>query len=153
MELSTVLDSTQMQKYKDMQGRRPPMGTPPPPMGTTPPPMGTPPPSRRLPHSDPCGSPLRRAPRSEKFAERFGQNLAAARTKAGISQEELGVRAGLHRTAVGQLERGERVARADTLVKLGGSLSLEPQELLEGLCWTPGHYTTGAMAVEQRREK
>ena len=81
------------------------------------------------------------------FPERFGLNLAAARRKAGISQEELGVRAGLHRTAVGQLERGERVARADTLVKLGGSLALEPGELLVGLSWTPGHYSAGAMAV------
>jgi transcriptional regulator with XRE-family HTH domain len=87
------------------------------------------------------------------FPERFGQNLAAARTKAGLSQEELGARAGLHRTAVGQLERGERVARADTLVKLSGSLSLRPQELLEGLTWTPGHYTTGAMAIEPPGEK
>jgi transcriptional regulator with XRE-family HTH domain len=72
------------------------------------------------------------------FAERFGANLAYLRKRARISQEELGVRASLHRTAVGQLERGERVARTDTLIKLAGSLGVDPAELLEGLSWEPG---------------
>jgi len=77
------------------------------------------------------------------FAEQFGSNLAWHRKGAGISQEELGVRASLHRTAVGQLERGERVARADTLVKLAGSLGVEPAELLDGLSWEPGGTRVG----------
>src|SRR6185503_16551135 len=41
------------------------------------------------------------------FAARFGANLAYCRNRAGgLSQEELGMRAEMHRTAVGQLERG-----------------------------------------------
>lgn len=48
------------------------------------------------------------------------------------------MRASLHRTAVGQLERGERVARVDTLIKLAGSLGLPPGELLVGMTWDPG---------------
>jgi transcriptional regulator with XRE-family HTH domain len=72
------------------------------------------------------------------FANHFGLNLARARIRAGLSQEELGVRSSLHRTAVGQLERGERVARTDTLVKLAGSLDVSPVVLLEGLNWSPG---------------
>lgn len=52
------------------------------------------------------------------FAGRFGANLLYCRERANLSQEELGMRAELHRTAVGQLERGDRVARTDTLVKL-----------------------------------
>jgi transcriptional regulator with XRE-family HTH domain len=51
------------------------------------------------------------------FAIHLGLNIARARERTGLSQEELGVRSFLHRTAVGQLERGERVARSDTLVK------------------------------------
>jgi transcriptional regulator with XRE-family HTH domain len=83
------------------------------------------------------------------FAVRFGANLAYCRQRAGdLSQEELGMRAELHRTAVGQLERGERVARSDTLVKLAGSLGVPYDELLDGLIWTPGNWTKGLMAVE-----
>jgi transcriptional regulator with XRE-family HTH domain len=72
------------------------------------------------------------------FAADFGRNLARCRKHVGLSQEELAVRASLHRTAVGQIERGERVARVDTLVKLAGSLGLPPGELLVGLSWEPG---------------
>ena len=74
---------------------------------------------------------------------KFGKNLAHCRRRADLSQEELAVRASLHRTAVGQLERGERVARVDTLVKLAGSLDLPPGELLDGLGWTPGGTRVG----------
>jgi transcriptional regulator with XRE-family HTH domain len=71
-------------------------------------------------------------------ATQFGKNLARCRKAADLSQEETAVRASLHRTAVGQLERGERVARVDTLIKLAGSLEIEPGELLTGLSWQPG---------------
>jgi transcriptional regulator with XRE-family HTH domain len=81
-------------------------------------------------------------------ADQFGRNLAHRRKQAKLSQEELSVRASLHRTAVGQIERGERVARVDTLVKLAGSLGIPPGELLDGIGWDPGgtrlgQYTTG----------
>ena len=42
---------------------------------------------------------------------------ARARKRADLSQEELGIRASLHRTEISQLERGMRIARADTLLK------------------------------------
>jgi transcriptional regulator with XRE-family HTH domain len=83
------------------------------------------------------------------FAARFGQNLARYRELANLSQEELGVRASLHRTAVGQLERGERIPRADTVVKLAGSLGIAPEKLLEGLQWTPGGTTIGRLSVSE----
>jgi transcriptional regulator with XRE-family HTH domain len=79
-----------------------------------------------------------------KVADQFGQNLAYCRRRAKLSQEELAVRASLHRTAVGQLERGERVARVDTVIKLAGSLGIPPEELLDaeelldGMGWDPG---------------
>jgi transcriptional regulator with XRE-family HTH domain len=82
------------------------------------------------------------------FAARFGANLACCRNRAGITQEELGMRAEMHRTAVGQLERGERVARTDTLVKLAGSLGTRYDELLDGLVWTPSIRTAGVLAIE-----
>ena len=77
------------------------------------------------------------------IAAQFGTNLARRRKRAHLSQEELAVRASLHRTAIGQLERGERTARIDTLVKLAGSLDLPPGELLDGMGWTPGGTRVG----------
>jgi transcriptional regulator with XRE-family HTH domain len=57
-------------------------------------------------------------------AERFGSNLYRARKRAGLSQEAVGFAAGLHRTEVGILERGERKPRIDTLVKLVTSVEV-----------------------------
>ena len=80
-------------------------------------------------------------------ATRFGKNLARCRKRASLSQEELAVRASLHRTAVGQLERGERVARVDTLIKLAGSLSIPPGELLDGMDWDPAAPGSGSSGL------
>lgn len=44
---------------------------------------------------------------------RFGENLARCRKRADMSQEELGVRASLHRTEISLLERGTRLPRID----------------------------------------
>lgn len=82
------------------------------------------------------------------LADQFGRNLAYCRRKAKLSQEELSVRASIHRTAVGQLERGERVARVDTLIKLAGALDIPPEELLDGLGWEPGGTIVGGFRLE-----
>lgn len=83
------------------------------------------------------------------LAEKFGRNLARCRKQVGLSQEETAVRASLHRTAVGQIERGERVARVDTLVKLAGALGVGPSVLLAGLSWQPGETLVGRFEFEQ----
>jgi transcriptional regulator with XRE-family HTH domain len=81
-------------------------------------------------------------------AEQFGTNLRDCRRRVGLSQEETAVRASLHRTAVGQIERAERVCRIDTLVKLAGALGVEPSELLDGLSWEPGGTRLGQFRLE-----
>lgn len=86
--------------------------------------------------------------RSE-FAIRFGRNLAAARRATGFSQEALADLAGLHRTAVGQLERGERVARADTLFRLAASLGVNYAALFEGIEWSPPVTSPGSLRFSQ----
>ncbi len=86
--------------------------------------------------------------RTTQFAERFGANLVRRRRAAAISQELLGDLAALHRTAVGQLERGERVARADTLVKLAAALGVDANTLLEGIIWTPPRLDTGSFGFD-----
>lgn len=83
------------------------------------------------------------------IAASFGRNLAHCRRRVGLSQEEVAVRASLHRTAVGQIERGERVARVDTLVKLAGSLGINSAELLDGLEWQPGETIPGSFQLSE----
>lgn len=78
-----------------------------------------------------------------EIAALFGENLARCRKRAAMSQEELGIGASLHRTEISQLERGLRVARIDTLVKLAGALGVSPCELIEGIEWSPGSTMTG----------
>jgi transcriptional regulator with XRE-family HTH domain len=62
--------------------------------------------------------------------ERFAANLRRARLGAGLSQEELGLRCGLHRTEVSLLERAGREPRLGTIVKLAEALQSTPSALL-----------------------
>ena len=86
------------------------------------------------------------------LAARFGENLARCRKRANLSQEELSVRASLHRTEISHLERGLRLPRVDTLVKLVGSLEISADELLAGLEWTPGEMTYGRFRLSEEDE-
>lgn len=81
------------------------------------------------------------------FAARIGQNLMQARAALGVSQELVSDLAALHRTAFGQLERRERISRADTLVKLPAALQVEPQSRLAGLIWVPPTVRAGRFGV------
>ena len=91
------------------------------------------------------------------FAARFGRNLARAREAADLNQEAVGDLAELPRTAGGQLERGERIPRADTVVKLCGALRVGPEVLLAGLVWVPpkigfGHFEDPEACADLRGE-
>jgi transcriptional regulator with XRE-family HTH domain len=69
--------------------------------------------------------------------DRFAINLRKARQKGKISQEELGFRCDLHRTEISLLERGGREPRLGTIVKLASSLGVTPEELCDGIRWSP----------------
>lgn len=77
------------------------------------------------------------------FAEQFGQNVKAARKRAGMSQEQLSYRSEVHRTSVSKIERGQTLPQADTLAKLAGGLGVGPEELFAGLIWEPGEWLEG----------
>jgi len=87
------------------------------------------------------------------IAARFGKNIARCRRHAGFSQEELSIRASLHRTEVSQLERGLRLARIDTLIKLTGALGVSADALLDGIDWRPGSATLGEFNVASAGEE
>ena len=65
--------------------------------------------------------------------EVFAANLRRTREGAGISQEELASRCGLHRTEISFLERAQREPRLSTIVKLAKALEVNAAELLKGL--------------------
>jgi transcriptional regulator with XRE-family HTH domain len=77
------------------------------------------------------------------IAAQFGDNLIRARKSADMSQDELSARASVHRTEISQLERGLRIARIDTLVKISDSLEVDPGDLLVGIAWSPGDVRRG----------
>jgi transcriptional regulator with XRE-family HTH domain len=68
-----------------------------------------------------------------------------------LSQEALGLRASLHRTEIGLLERGGRVPRIDTFLKLTGSLECDPNTLLSGIDWNPAGTGRGQFYVKGGR--
>jgi transcriptional regulator with XRE-family HTH domain len=82
------------------------------------------------------------------LARLIGENLRHVRGKAGMSQEETGFRSGLHRTEIGLLERGERLPRIDTLLKLAGALGVKFEgPLLDGIAWQPGSVRRGSFSL------
>lgn len=52
------------------------------------------------------------------------ENIKDARTKLGLSQEELAERSGLHRTYIGGVERGERNITLGSLEKIAAALNV-----------------------------
>lgn len=63
-------------------------------------------------------------------AARFGRNLKRLRSAAGLSQEELASRSGLHRTYVSSVERGNRNVSLENIFALAAALKCDPRELL-----------------------
>ena len=89
---------------------------------------------------------------SRQIAREFGLNIVRCRKLANLSQEELGFRASLHRTEIGQLEGGTRLARIDTVIKLAGALSVPTGDLLKGMAWAPGRQQLGCFKVRVEEE-
>jgi transcriptional regulator with XRE-family HTH domain len=77
---------------------------------------------------------------SSPIAEHFGRRLWRHRRLAYLSQEDLGRLLGLHRTEISQLERGLRVPRLDTILKLSAGVEVSPCDLIAGLRWRPGSH-------------
>ncbi|MBS0196238.1 MAG: helix-turn-helix transcriptional regulator [Planctomycetes bacterium] len=67
------------------------------------------------------------------FAKDFGTRVREIRLSRGLSQEQLGFKADLHRTAVSFIERAQRSATLETIEKLARALQVEPSELMPKL--------------------
>lgn len=63
----------------------------------------------------------------------FGQRVAALRAERRMSQERLAELAGLHRTYIGTIERGEPNLALLNVLHLAHALDVHAGELVEGL--------------------
>lgn len=63
----------------------------------------------------------------------FGSTVRKRREALGISQEELADKAELHRTYIGQVERGETNISLVNIVRLARALDVSAQKLMTGL--------------------
>jgi transcriptional regulator with XRE-family HTH domain len=66
----------------------------------------------------------------DRYLKQFGQQLRQARTRRGLSQENLAKAAQLHPVAVSLIERGHRAVRLDTLRRLCLALRVQPGDLV-----------------------
>jgi transcriptional regulator with XRE-family HTH domain len=69
-------------------------------------------------------------PRQHQLRSIFAANLRQVRQNVGLSQESLADRAGLHRTYVGSVERGERNISIDNIERLSAALGISASALL-----------------------
>ncbi len=61
----------------------------------------------------------------------FGKKVRELRIRAGISQEELAEKAGVHRTYIGMIERAEKNITLENIEKLAGALGVSIVALFE----------------------
>lgn len=68
---------------------------------------------------------------SKALLRALGDALREARQEKGLSQEELGLRTGVHRNYVGGIERGERSPTVLVVATLAEALDVPVHRLLE----------------------
>lgn len=69
--------------------------------------------------------------RKKSARQTFGINLRHRREALRLSQEDCAEKAGLHRTYIGSVERGERNVSIDNMEKLATAVGETIQSLLE----------------------
>lgn len=67
------------------------------------------------------------------IADIIGERLRNYRLQAGLSQDQLAERAGMHPTYIGQVERGEKNATLVSVEKIANALNLPLQKLFENI--------------------
>lgn len=60
---------------------------------------------------------------------RFGRRVRTLRERIGLSQEQLADKAGIHRTYIGGVERGERNLGLKNVIRIAKALGVSVTEL------------------------
>jgi transcriptional regulator with XRE-family HTH domain len=67
------------------------------------------------------------------IARRFGANVKRIRKSREMTQEQLGLTAGLDAAVVSRIEAGQREPRVKNIVRIAKALDAEPGDLFSGL--------------------
>jgi len=67
---------------------------------------------------------------TKTILEKFGEKVRTQRLKLGLSQEKLAVKAGVHRTYIGMIERAEKNITLENIEKIAKALGMKPSELV-----------------------
>jgi len=70
-------------------------------------------------------------PMKGNINEEVGFNIRRIREEGGLSQEELGAVAGLHRAYIGQIERGEKNVGLKNLERIANALNVNIRVLVD----------------------
>lgn len=62
---------------------------------------------------------------------KFGNRIRELRADLGLSQEELGFKADLHRTYIGSIERGEQNVSLDNIGRIAKQLKISLSDLFK----------------------
>jgi transcriptional regulator with XRE-family HTH domain len=71
--------------------------------------------------------------RKHRIAVELGGVVRRLRVAAGLSQESLAAKAGLHRTYIGAIERGEKSVTVEMLSRIGDALEVSLPEIFRQL--------------------
>jgi transcriptional regulator with XRE-family HTH domain len=66
-----------------------------------------------------------------KLDSAFGKSLKSKRLSANLSQEQLGLKSGLSRPYISELEMGKKDPSLFTIFKLANALELKPSVLID----------------------
>ncbi len=67
----------------------------------------------------------------DELRRKFGQAVQWLRQDLGVSQEELAHRAGVHRTYLGDIERGNRNPALINICRIAAALEVKPSALFQ----------------------
>lgn len=71
--------------------------------------------------------------KEQKVKNLFGAHVRELRKLKGLSQEELALHAGLDRTYIGGIERGERNVSLINICRIAKALTVSPDSLLSNI--------------------
>ena len=67
---------------------------------------------------------------NEPILIKFGKKIQEERKKRGLSQEKLAELAGLHRTYIGMIERGEKNITLSNIEKIANAFKIKISDIL-----------------------
>lgn len=67
----------------------------------------------------------------KEILKKFGDNVREERLNKQLSQEQLAELAGVHRTYIGMIERGEKNITLENIEKISSALGLKIKDLME----------------------